>query len=186
MDAIPSSVLGSLLHPPQTHGPESNRMHKPLCIFPPDTSTLDPSPLPSSKSVAHKNYHSESIRKHSAVTRTSLITHASGGVTPKDPTPRDSNSLALVSRENSLNLPIGGANATVSKFADTQHRQTSVVQFTALCWCIYIEGWSDGGTGPLLPAFQENYHRRGPLRARQTRVRDSISQDCVGTKPRLD
>ncbi|KDQ58463.1 hypothetical protein JAAARDRAFT_129011, partial [Jaapia argillacea MUCL 33604] len=32
------------------------------------------------------------------------------------------------------------------------------IQFTALCWCIFLEGWNDGTTGPLIPAFQQYYN----------------------------
>lgn len=32
------------------------------------------------------------------------------------------------------------------------------VQFSALCWCMFLAGWNDGTTGPLLPRIQEVYH----------------------------
>lgn len=28
----------------------------------------------------------------------------------------------------------------------------------ACCWCLFLAGWNDGSTGPLLPAIQEHYH----------------------------
>ncbi|KIK79530.1 hypothetical protein PAXRUDRAFT_276762 [Paxillus rubicundulus Ve08.2h10] len=31
------------------------------------------------------------------------------------------------------------------------------MQFVALCWFIYLEGWNDGSNGPLLPRIQEVY-----------------------------
>ncbi|KAF9242916.1 MFS general substrate transporter [Melanogaster broomeanus] len=31
------------------------------------------------------------------------------------------------------------------------------MQFLALCWFIYLEGWSDGSNGPLLPRIQQVY-----------------------------
>ena len=36
-------------------------------------------------------------------------------------------------------------------------QRNSMVQFLALCWCIFLVGWNDGSTGPLLPRIQENY-----------------------------
>ena len=30
-------------------------------------------------------------------------------------------------------------------------------QFLALCWCIFLVGWNDGTTGPLLPRVQSVY-----------------------------
>ncbi|TFK46868.1 MFS general substrate transporter [Heliocybe sulcata] len=32
------------------------------------------------------------------------------------------------------------------------------IQFAALCWCFFLEGWNDGTTGPLIPAIQAHYH----------------------------
>ena len=32
------------------------------------------------------------------------------------------------------------------------------IQFAALCWSIFICGWNDGTTGPLIPRLQEVYH----------------------------
>ncbi|KAI0052068.1 MFS general substrate transporter [Auriscalpium vulgare] len=32
------------------------------------------------------------------------------------------------------------------------------VQFASLCWTLFLAGWNDGTTGPLLPRMQEVYH----------------------------
>ncbi|KXN81657.1 Bypass of stop codon protein 6 [Leucoagaricus sp. SymC.cos] len=32
------------------------------------------------------------------------------------------------------------------------------IHFSALCWSIFLAGWNDGTTGPLLPRIQEVYH----------------------------
>lgn len=32
------------------------------------------------------------------------------------------------------------------------------LQFAACCCCLYVAGWNDGTTGPLLPRIQEVYH----------------------------
>ncbi|KAI0064423.1 MFS general substrate transporter [Artomyces pyxidatus] len=32
------------------------------------------------------------------------------------------------------------------------------LQFAALCWCLFLAGWNDGTTGPLLPRIQGVYH----------------------------
>lgn len=34
------------------------------------------------------------------------------------------------------------------------------IQFAALCWTLYLAGWNDGTTGPLLPRIQAVYHVR--------------------------
>lgn len=32
------------------------------------------------------------------------------------------------------------------------------IQFLALCWTLFLAGWSDSSTGPLLPRIQNVYH----------------------------
>jgi hypothetical protein len=32
------------------------------------------------------------------------------------------------------------------------------IQFAVLCWSLFLLGWNDGCTGPLLPRIQEVYH----------------------------
>ncbi|KAJ8516259.1 hypothetical protein ONZ45_g6401 [Pleurotus djamor] len=32
------------------------------------------------------------------------------------------------------------------------------IQFVTLCWCLFMAGWNDGSTGPLLPRIREYYH----------------------------
>lgn len=39
-------------------------------------------------------------------------------------------------------------------------RRKARVQFATLCWSIFVAGWNDGTTGPLLPRLQEVYHVR--------------------------
>ena len=39
-------------------------------------------------------------------------------------------------------------------------RRKSWLQFAALCMSIYVAGWNDGTTGPLVPRLQEVYHVR--------------------------
>ncbi|KAH6917868.1 major facilitator superfamily domain-containing protein [Coprinopsis sp. MPI-PUGE-AT-0042] len=36
--------------------------------------------------------------------------------------------------------------------------RTGRLQFFALCWCLFICGWNDGTTGPLLPRIREVYN----------------------------
>ncbi|KDQ58458.1 hypothetical protein JAAARDRAFT_128981 [Jaapia argillacea MUCL 33604] len=46
---------------------------------------------------------------------------------------------------------------SVPREASNSHRK-EYIQFAALCWSLYLEGWNDGSTGPLLPAIQNFYH----------------------------
>jgi len=32
------------------------------------------------------------------------------------------------------------------------------IQFLTLCWTLFLAGWNDGSTGPLLPRIQEVYN----------------------------
>jgi hypothetical protein len=35
---------------------------------------------------------------------------------------------------------------------------TGRIQFLALCFCLFLAGWNDGSTGPLLLRIQDAYH----------------------------
>ncbi|KAI0676404.1 MFS general substrate transporter [Trametes maxima] len=37
-------------------------------------------------------------------------------------------------------------------------RRRGWIQFSTLCWSIFVAGWNDGTLGPLLPRLQEVYH----------------------------
>ena len=39
-------------------------------------------------------------------------------------------------------------------------RLTAFIQFATLCWTLFLAGWNDGTTGPLLTRMQENYNVR--------------------------
>ena len=39
-----------------------------------------------------------------------------------------------------------------------KQKATERIQFAAVCWCLFLAGWNDGTTGPLLPRIQEVYH----------------------------
>ena len=37
-------------------------------------------------------------------------------------------------------------------------RRLARIQFATLCWTLFLAGWNDGTTGPLLPRIQRVYH----------------------------
>ncbi|KAL1946211.1 hypothetical protein VTO73DRAFT_15338 [Trametes versicolor] len=37
------------------------------------------------------------------------------------------------------------------------HKRKSLVHFAALCGCLFVNGWNDATTGPMLPRVQEKY-----------------------------
>jgi len=57
---------------------------------------------------------------------------------------------------DSLNTTYAPASISSPKLSKLQKRN-SMVQFLALCWSIFLLGWNDGSTGPLLPRIQEHY-----------------------------
>ncbi|TFY77871.1 hypothetical protein EWM64_g6140 [Hericium alpestre] len=42
--------------------------------------------------------------------------------------------------------------------AQGNHKLKANIQFASLCWTLFLAGWNDGTTGPLLPRMQEVYH----------------------------
>ena len=39
-------------------------------------------------------------------------------------------------------------------------RRKARIQFATVCWALFLAGWNDGSTGPLLPRMQSVYHVR--------------------------
>jgi hypothetical protein len=164
MSVLPSSVLGSLVYPPQAHGLKPNKTHETLRDSALDTSALNLTPPADDKGIGAYEMKpisanlSERTRRLSAVTRTTLAIHISGDVS-KDPISQE-NPFAQDSATSLPVLPFDSENPTVSRLADRQFRRNSIIQFITLCWCIFVEGWSDGSTGPLLPVIQRDHHVR--------------------------
>ncbi|KAG6377546.1 major facilitator superfamily domain-containing protein [Boletus reticuloceps] len=52
----------------------------------------------------------------------------------------------------------GVANDTVPVVQTKSQRLRARLQFATLCWTLYLAGWNDGTTGPLLPRIQEVYN----------------------------
>jgi fucose permease len=48
--------------------------------------------------------------------------------------------------------PLGLSSST------NAHRLRARIQFTSLCYSMFLAGWNDGTTGPLLPRIQKVYH----------------------------
>lgn len=174
MTALPNFVLGSLVYPPPAHGPKSNKTHETLRDSALDTSSLDRSLSTDDKGIGAYEMHAmsahlaEHTRRPSAITRTSSATHTGHGGNSKDPIPQD---LDPSAQDSKISLPIllfENSNLTVSRLADKQFRRNSMIQFVALCWCIFVSGWNDGSTGPLLPVIQRDYHVRSPAKPFQS------------------
>lgn len=54
---------------------------------------------------------------------------------------------------NTFNIRAQAVNVEASK----KMKRASRWQFFAACWCLFLNGWNDGTTGPLLPVIQEHY-----------------------------
>ena len=52
------------------------------------------------------------------------------------------------------------APSTASVSNTNAHRVRANIQFISLCYSLFLAGWNDGTTGPLLPRIQEVYHVR--------------------------
>ena len=49
------------------------------------------------------------------------------------------------------------------KVLTKEEARSARAQFLALCWALFIIGWCDGSTGPLLPRIQEFYNVSWPI-----------------------
>jgi hypothetical protein len=43
------------------------------------------------------------------------------------------------------------------KIPTKKEARTARAQFLALCWSLFLLGWINGSTGPLLPSIQKSY-----------------------------
>ena len=72
--------------------------------------------------------------------------------------------LSDLARKVSVGDAITMKQAPSSIASDTQVVQTKAqrlrarIQFATLCWTLYLAGWNDATTGPLLPRIQKVYH----------------------------
>ncbi|PPQ71763.1 hypothetical protein CVT24_006524 [Panaeolus cyanescens] len=97
--------------------------------------------------------------------------------------PSDSNASILASKSSSKDIPMevlsskpsgtekvpnkeGDQLSTMAPASDgsqtplrltPKQRRNGWIQFLTLCWCVWLVGWNDGSTGPLLPRIQEYY-----------------------------
>ena len=57
-----------------------------------------------------------------------------------------------------ITSPIEETNGTASSALLKTQKIRGQIQFMALCWSLFLLGWNDGCTGPLLPRIKEVYH----------------------------
>ena len=53
---------------------------------------------------------------------------------------------------------IANHEAAAESGPDAQQRRKGLIHFLALCFCLFVNGWNDGTTGPMLPRVQEKYN----------------------------
>ena len=55
-------------------------------------------------------------------------------------------------------VPLQNNRSSEPPFSQTPKQATKeLIQFLALCWSIFLVGWNDASTGPLLPRVQSVY-----------------------------
>lgn len=68
----------------------------------------------------------------------------------------------------SAQLPSRGQDSILEVHVARPSNFRARIQFFALCWNLFLLGWSDSSTGPLLPRIQSVYHVLSLPRARYT------------------
>jgi hypothetical protein len=75
--------------------------------------------------------------------------------------------LSLQSATHAENIELAEVNAglrpdhnSIQEVSETSKsfRFRARIQFFSLCWTLFLAGWSDSSTGPLLPRMQSAYH----------------------------
>lgn len=88
-----------------------------------------------------------------------------------DPTRPQPTSSAVQVNEDSNDLELtdrGGKTSETSAQTvpvppkSNVYRTRARIQFASVCFSLFLLGWNDGSTGPLLPRIQQVYHVRVP------------------------
>lgn len=88
----------------------------------------------------------------------------------KSPRPQPTSSAVQVNEESD-NLELtdrtGKTSETSTQTVDLPpnsnvYRTRARIQFASVCFSMFLAGWNDGTTGPLLPRIQKVYHVCGP------------------------
>ena len=91
------------------------------------------------------------------VTSATTTPVTSGLTTPNEPlTPKEepeSFELAIIPPGNFTTAPPAALPDSPKK-----QRRVELITFSALLWCIFLEGWNDSANGPLIPAMQSHYN----------------------------
>ena len=68
---------------------------------------------------------------------------------------------SLEMKDRTLTTNKEPATPSTASVSNTRaHRVRANIQFTSLCYSLFLAGWNDGTTGPLLPRIQQVYHVR--------------------------
>lgn len=92
----------------------------------------------------------------------SLATGASGGqgtLSIAHATPVDPERGSVASQDPSVQALRESVTAP-DPALEAVYRRKSLVHFLALCGCMFVNGWNDATTGPMLPRIQEKYNVR--------------------------
>lgn len=84
---------------------------------------------------------------------------------PTTPPKRDSFDKADQIELAELNAASGSSRSDTGKSSPVPPGELSPhakwlagVQFATMCWTLFLAGWNDGTTGPMLPRIQDHYH----------------------------
>jgi hypothetical protein len=113
---------------------------------------------------------------------------AEDGANPRHPTARSSDDveLSILACKVSAGDPIAMKQATHTDAAKDTVVQTKAerlrerIQFATLCWTLYLSGWNDASTGPLLPRIQKVYNVSVPAIVHGADVDTQTGRFCGG------
>jgi hypothetical protein len=80
------------------------------------------------------------------------------------PTPNSGSKMKLDPTSAPPESLIYDGNGSTSSSLTRKQKNKAHVQFLALCWTLFLIGWNDGTTGPLLPRIQLVYDVRSCFR----------------------
>jgi len=88
------------------------------------------------------------------------------------PTPNSGSKMKLDLTSVPPEILIYDGNGSTSNSLTREQKYKAHVQFLALCWTLFLAGWNDGTTGPLLPRIQLVYNVRSCFRYADNMLND--------------
>jgi hypothetical protein len=116
-----------------------------------------------SDDIHQNNLDENSLEPHSRLSHSKAMDQEKDSSSLREPPLTKNAGLAELSKsQDPIAKTIDAEKASAGDSTEDKKpfsvRLTAFLQFASLCWTLFLAGWNDGTTGPLLPRMQTHYH----------------------------